>query len=492
MSDRNDRMSSSEGDVREPASQSHDGTVGSDAVVGKRAGMAYSYRQMERVRELLTSLYAVRRTAKFYPMDHPAAVEGTHGLMDVVARFHSEGVDVELVFFEGELVFGDKLLAEESILFDQLIRDMASIGAGSLSFLQGLTFPELSRAIAVLSSEQHEIEHAGGLVRMIEEAQLIHVRVGEVHVYERPEPAEDPEASAHEAYEGAVDIMREIDSLIRHNKVVNSGQVKGVVRNLVDNVLSNRHAMLELTGLKNYDDYTFYHSANVAILSLALASTLTNEYRFLSSLGVGALLHDIGKMKVDLSILNKPGALTAEEWALVRQHPVYGAEQAALIPGLDKSAIVMILEHHMRYDSSGYPQRVPRSPQHLASRIVAVADAYDAMTSRRSYSAARVQDEAMSMLAQGAGTAHDDVLVRLFISMMGVYPPRTVVQLSDGRTGIVTRPSDVDPLKPRIRVIADEAGHIIDPVVVDLASTDLGVERCLDPQSINIEVDDYM
>lgn len=492
MTEEFDGANPAAGDAREPASQTFaDATPTGDAV-GKRAGTAYSYRQMERVRELLTSLYAVRRTARFYPMDHPATVEGVQALMNVISRFHDEGVDVELAFFEGELVFGEKLLTQESILFDQLIRDMTAIGAGSLSFLQGITQPELSRAMSVLSSDQCEIEGAGGLSRMVEEAQLPHVRVGEVHVYERPESTSDSEASAHEAYDGAIDLMREIDSLVRRNKVVSSAQVKGVVRNLVDNVLSNRYAMLELTGLKNYDEYTFYHSANVAILSLALASTLTDEYRFLSSLGVGALLHDIGKMTVDRDILNKPGALNAQEWALVRQHPVYGAEQAALIPGLDKSAIVMILEHHMRYDASGYPQRVPRSQQHLASRIVAVADAYDAMTSRRSYSAARVQDEAMSMLAQGAGTSHDAVLVRLFVSMMGVYPPRTVVQLSDGRTGIVTRPSDTDPLKPRIRIIADGAGQIIDPVVVDLADTDLGVRRCLDPQTLNIEIDDYM
>lgn len=480
-------------DVMPPASQTLADSEPDATAGGRRAGVVYSAKQMQRVRDLLTRLYAVRKTARFYPMDHPATIEGIGALMEAIGAFHEEGADVEFAFFEGELLFGERLLAEESILFDQLIREMTSIGAGSLSFLHGLTPAELTRAIGVLSSDARDIQCLGGISRMIEEANVPHVKVGEVRVYEKPEPSGDSDVLAREAYDGAIDLMREIDTLIRRNKMVSASQVKGVVGSLVDNVTTNRYAMLELTGLKNHDEYTFYHSANVAILSLALASTITDEYRFLASLGVGALLHDIGKMAVGLEILNKPGALTAEEWALVRQHPVYGAQQAALIPGLDKSSIVMILEHHMRFDGSGYPQRKPARPQHLTSRIVATADAYDAMTSRRSYSAARIQDEAMSQLAQGAGTSHDPTLVRLFVSMMGVYPPRTVVQLSDGRTGVVTRPSDVDPLKPRVRIIAAADGAIVDAEQsVDLADSELSVSRCLSCNDLNIDIEDYV
>ncbi len=453
---------------------------------------AYSSKQLGRVRELLTRLYAVRRTARFYPMEHPATTDGVRELMESISKFHNEGVDVELAFFEGELVFGNKLLAEESILFDQLIRDMTSIGAGSLTILRGVTPAELGRAIGVLSTDSSEIETVGGLARMMEEATLPHVQISEVKVFEKPDIKEDIEGAAKASYDGALDLMRELDSLVRRNEVIKASRVKGVVRSLVDNVVANRYAMIELTGLKDYDEYTFYHSANVAILSLALASSISSEYRFLSSLGVGALLHDIGKMTVDVEILNKPGELTADEWALVRQHPVHGAEQAALIPGLDKSALVIILEHHMRYDGSGYPQRNPRRPQHLASRIVAIADAFDAMTSRRSYSAARVQDEAMSLLAQSAGSALDSTLTRVFVSMMGVYPPRSVVELTNKCTGVVVRPSETDPLRPLVRVIADENGSIIDPKDVDLVAADIGVLRCIDADSLNIHVEDYL
>ncbi|MDA3936179.1 MAG: HD-GYP domain-containing protein [Actinomycetota bacterium] len=455
------------------------------------AAVSYSTKQIGRVRELLTRLYAVRRTAKLYPIDHPAVAEGVEVAMEAILRYHEEGVDVVLAFFEGEVLFGDQLLPEESLLFDQLVREFNALGVGSLVIRRGISLAELTRAMSVLAADGYEAERVGGIERMVHEAGLPHISVGEVRVFEREEEGGDS-GGAQESYNGALDLMREIDRLVRSNKAVSTGRVKSAVRSLVDNVLTNRYAMLQLTGLKNYDEYTFYHSANVAILSLALGAMFTTDYRFLSSLGVGSLLHDIGKMTVDLEILNKPGALSPEEWARIRQHPVYGAEQAAVMPGLDKSALVTILEHHMRYDGGGYPHRSLNRPQHLTARIVAVADAYDAMTSHRSYSAARVQDDAMRLLVQGAGTAHDPVLVRLFVTLMGVYPPRSVVRLSTDETGIVLRPSENDSLRPLVRVVASSTGEMVEPYDVDTAQADVVVVRCLDPQDINIDVDDYI
>jgi HD-GYP domain-containing protein (c-di-GMP phosphodiesterase class II) len=172
---------------------------------------------------------------------------------------------------------------------------------------------------------------------------------------------------------------------------------------------------------------------------------------------------------------------------------VLGAEMLSLMPGIDRAAIVPVLEHHMRYDNSGYPKRHPQRPGHLLSRIVAVADAYDAMTSKRSYSAARVQDQAMSQLASSAGTSLDPVLVRLFVNMLGMYPPRTVVRLSSDEVAIVLAPTDGEPLKPTVRIITSPTGDLVDPRDVLLAEQDdLTVVATLDPRLLNIQVEDYV
>jgi len=470
------------------------GSLGVDGGIAET--IHYSIKQSRRVRDVLTRILSVRRAARLYPFEHPAVADGVRELFAELRTYHDEGVEVQFAFYEGELVFGDTLLTEESVLFEHMIADMADLGVGSLVFRRELDEPELVRAMMVLSADKVEVTHNGGIEAMFSAADTPHVAVSALvaldHHSTPSEPGE-PTEEARAAFSSAVSLLREIDRLLRGRRTVAPAKVKGVVRSLVDNVLTNRHAMLQLSGLKNYDEYTFYHSANVAILSLALGSTITTDHRFLQVLGTGALLHDIGKLAIDIEILNKPGPLAPDEWEAMREHPARGAEITGLMPGVDKAALVAILEHHMRFDGAGYPTRTPFHKQHITSRIVAVADSYDAMTSQRSYSAPRVQDEAMATLARGAGSSFDPTLVRLFIGLMGLYPPRSVVRLSDGSVAIVLAPADGRPTRPVVRVIADPDGEFTEPRDLALAETpELSVDVCIDPRMVNIEVDDYV
>ncbi len=480
------------GSDEEDALAAEQGVCTTDAATGSDELLVrYSQAQLARGRELLSRIYAIRRAARYYPLDHPAVKESVVALMGVARAYHGEGVDVHLSFFEGEVLLGEQLLTEESVLFDQMIRDITALGIGSIVVKRGADVDELMRAAHVLAADEELIAAKGGLTAAVEAQGLANVLIGALCVVDRAtHEAVGGVEGAKATYGEAVSLLREVDRLMRLNKPASANKVKGVVRSLVDGATSNRHAMLQLTGLRNHDEYTFYHSANVAILSLSLGSLISQDYRFLSSLGTGALLHDIGKLSVDAEIINKPGTLTAEEWANMRLHPVTGAEIAARIPGIDKSAIVMILEHHMRTDGSGYPERTVKRPQHLASRIVSVADAYDAMTSRRSYSAARVQDEAMSLLVRSAGVSLDAALVRLFVRMMGVYPARSAVRLSDGRIGVVVSPSLTDPVRPLVRVVADASCARIAPLDIDLTvDRDVSISACIDPRMLNFDVD---
>jgi HD-GYP domain-containing protein (c-di-GMP phosphodiesterase class II) len=456
----------------------------------------YSAQQTSRTRELLARFSGARRSVTFYPRGHVVVHDNLEALMKAILEFHNEGVDVPLVFFDDEVLLGEQLLASESVIFDQLIRDMQASGQTSVDFTQGLTLDELERSMQVLSMEQGQLDAAGGLEAVTAAAQIPHVQIGTVAFARDSEDfAAELTMEAQETFNKALDAVREFGEKIEHGKTPSVEQAREAVRSVVDNVLENKGAMLELSGLKDYDEYTFFHSVNVTILSIALGSLVSSNRRFLNSLGVGALMHDVGKMTVELEVLTKPGSLTAEEWAIMRMHPVYGAEVAAGMRGLDRSSIVVILEHHMRYDLDGYPERRPRRAQHLTSRIVAIADAYDAMTSKRTYAVAHRQDEAIEVLAKNAGTAFDPVLVRMFTQMLGMYPPRSLVRLSTGEVGVVIRPND-DMLTPWVRVIADAAGVFVEPFDVDLSDPGSAqgrkVEVCLDPRTLNIEVDDFL
>jgi HD-GYP domain-containing protein (c-di-GMP phosphodiesterase class II) len=462
---------------------------------GGETPIAFTSRQMRRSRDVLARLSGARRSQRLYPQGHPAVHESALGLMQVLTPYFEEGFDVPLTFFENEVLLGHQLLAEESIIFDQLVRGMSGAAANSVTFLKGLDAAELERAMPLLAAEPEDIAAVGGLEAACRAAGLTHVSLASAKIYEKEEALTQLSESeaANSSYSSALELLRDLDRAIRSNRVATAERVRGVVRGLVDNVLSNRHALLELSGLKDYDEYTFFHSVNVAILSLALGSALSSDRRFLNTLGVGALMHDIGKMTIDLGILNKSEALTTADWDQIRLHPLRGAEVAASMPGLDRASIVVILEHHMRLDLDGYPIRRPARTQHVTSRIVAVADAYDAMTSRRTYSEARLQDESMEVLARNSGTAFDPVLVRLFVQMLGVYPPRSVVRMSTGEVGVVVHPSGNDVLRPMVRVFADASGALVEPRDIDLSGGDgPSIQSCIDPTGLNVEVEDYL
>ncbi len=458
--------------------------------------LIFNPHQTRRARDLLARLSGARRAVTFYPHGHAVVGENVGGLMRVIEQYHHEGVDVPLIFFEDEVLLGEQLLPQESVIFDQLIRDMSASGETSVTFRMGLTQPELERALDVLSCDAAALEAKGGLEAAVRAADIPHVEIGTVTFARDVDNLGDlGETTSRDSYNDALDAVREFSEQLKDQLHPSADEARVAVKSIVDNILTNRSAMVELSGLRAYDEYTFFHSVNVTILSVALGTLVSTGRRFLNSLGVGALMHDVGKLTVDLDVLNKPGALTPEEWELMRMHPVYGAEVAASMRGLDRASIVVILEHHMRYDLDGYPERRPRRPQHLTSRIVAIADAYDAMTSTRPYAATRRQDEAMEVLAKGAGTAFDPVLVRMFTQMMGVYPPRSVVRLSSGEIGIVVKPT-LEILEPVVRLITDGAGVFHDPVDVDLSDADAAkgrrVESCLDPEPLNIDVDEYL
>lgn len=461
-----------------------------------REAVVYSSWQTARTRELLARLAGARRSVTFYPRGHMVVRDNLDGLFRAIKEFHDEGVNVPLVFFDDEVMLGEQLLASESVIFDQLIRDMQASGQTAVDFTQGLTIDELERAMQVLAADRQALLAQGGLEAAVQAADIPHVEIGTV-AFAR----EGDEFDAGNGFDGqqsftkALDAVRDFADRASHGRAPLVEDAREAVRGVVDNVLQDRAAMLAIAGAQGRQDYTYVHSVNVAILAVSLGSLISTNRRFLNSLGIGALMHDVGKMSPELDALNVDRELTPAEWDMIRMHPVYGAEIAAGMRGLDRAAIVAILEHHMGYDLDGYPERVPRRAQHITSRIVAIADAYDAMTAERHFAPAYRRDAALVELGRGSGTAYDPALLRLFARMLGAYPPRSFVRLSTGEAAIVASPTD-DVTAPVVRIVAGADGRFVAPFDVDLsdvaAAAGRSVVACLDPAAHGIEVDEYL
>lgn len=460
----------------------------------KAAAIHYTKEQLLRARELIGRLVGATRAARFYPDGHPSYNEAIDQLFSAIRPYLAQGVPVQVGFVDGEILLGDQLLTEESIAYAQFATDMGSLGVGSISIGIGVMPDELARAVRVLDHSESTLEAAGGLSAVVTKANLTHVSIGAMRRVQRAEADRFTlPASARAAYRASTALIHEFDGVDKRDVTLDPGRIETTVHALVDNVLNSRDAMMQLAGVREHDEYTYQHSANVAALSLALGSLISTDEEFLARLGTGALLHDVGKLAVGTEIINKQGPLDAHEWEKMRRHPVEGVEVVASMAGVDPAALVIIAEHHIRYDGGGYPSRASARRPHLLSRIVSVADAYDAMTSRRSYSVARLPDEAMGLLVKSAGSALDPLLVRLFVMLMGVYPPRSIVRLSGGEVGIVIRSNEQNIYRPVVRIVAGPTGHLIQPTDIDLAEhRTMSVKTCIDPSTVNLDIDSYV
>ena len=461
----------------------------------------YTTEQLQRVRDLLTRLSAALRAARFYPVRHRVPVELAESLLAHLDTYFAEDAEILLTFHEGEIIFGDQVLTEESILFDQLNRSVEGAGIECVRFRPGLTAEELDRALRVMSVDSSR--RGTDLATAVRAARLEHVDIGRAAIatasLDSAVETLQGRLAAKTTYESSLGVLRQLELVTRKRDEFEpelAGDLKGTVQALIGQLAGNRPSMVELSRLKTHDDYTFYHAVNVAILSLGVASSLSDDKRFLASVGVGALLHDIGKLHVDLAVLSKPGALNLTEREAIMLHPVFGAQIAASVPGLDRSAIVVIFEHHRRLDGSGYPQAFPGRRQAIGSRIVAIADTYDAMTSNRPYAAARPPEEAARQLMLEAGTRFDAGLVRLFLRLIGVYPPRSLVRLTTGELGVVVHADPLDRERPFVNIITDCDENPLDEMVgvalMDDSQRGRDIERTLDPGEYGIDVEDYL
>lgn len=266
-------------------------------------------------------------------------------------------------------------------------------------------------------------------------------------------------AAARISYSDAKATANNIMSSLRLGRTLEMNQVHKVVDSCVDSVLRNDNALLLLTKIKNKDEYTAEHCINVSILSAAFGKHLGLLEGEIRKVALCGLLHDVGKMRIDDQILNKPGALTPEEFAVMKNHTTYGRDVLAALPRLAHSAVDVAYSHHERMDGKGYPRGLAGHQIPLFAKIVGLVDTYDAITSSRVYDKGRASMEALQIIHRNKGSQFDAGLAVEFIRMVGVYLPGSIVEMTNGEVGIVVATHSTSKLKPRILVVRDADKH---------------------------------
>ena len=270
-----------------------------------------------------------------------------------------------------------------------------------------------------------------------------------------------------ETREDAKAIIKDCMDNILDKSLAQVDKIILIVNQIIDEILSSEDITFNLANLKSVDDYTFEHSVNVCVLSVITGIGIGLNKVKLVELGIGAILHDIGKMLIPQEILNKPGLLTDEEFEVVKNHTVYGYEVLNKIKDISIESAKVALNHHERFDGNGYPEKRGSNDIHIYSRIVAIADVFDALTSDRVYSKKISPFKAVEYIVSMVGAHFDRELVKKFIKLVGYYYRGQLLQLNTGELALVVKRHQSNPV---VRVVMDAKGNrITDYYEIDLS-----------------------
>ena len=268
-------------------------------------------------------------------------------------------------------------------------------------------------------------------------------------------PAVEEIGSATGIYAASKEITKNLMQQVRLGNAIDSQAAKNLVSSCVTSILNNPDALMWMTKIREKDEYTAEHSVNVCVLAIALARRLGFNEAELNKVGLCGLLHDVGKMQIDPAILNKSDPLTRKEWQVIAAHPANGRDLLMGTPSIYPGAIDVAYSHHERLDGKGYPRGLSGSAISTFSRIVAITDAYDAMTADRCYANARSSTDALKVLFHAKDKHFDGKMVDVFMRMIGLYPPGTIVELENGCVGVVLASNEIKQHLPQLIMCLD-------------------------------------
>jgi putative nucleotidyltransferase with HDIG domain len=408
--------------------------------------------------EAVRRFAAAVRSAQLYAPGHPLVQRSLEPLGETLTQLLAEQPSLAIGLLDQEIVVGDTPLPRGTEQYGEFVRRLQALGIERVAFERGVTTEALRVLISTIAHPERAIpsaERPGAVLAdpLATLQALPHVKVGRINLDERVSTSTADVATIRRLYSDAVNLAGALWEGTQQGGVPDIQQARLLVDNLAQAVAQNRTALIALTALKEYDNYTFTHMVNVSILTMAQARALGIEGGVLREFGLAALMHDIGKVRTPIDVLNKPDKLTDAEFDLVRLHVVDGAEILRRTPEMPPLAPVVAFEHHLRLDGTGYPTGAQRATLNLGTMLCSIADVYDAMRSQRAYQQSFPSERVLAVLKRNDGVQFDQHLVRRFSQLMGIYPPGNLVRLDSGELGVVVRVYAPDPYRPKVRVI---------------------------------------
>ncbi len=412
-------------------------------------------RRVQLADELLRRFASAFRGAQLYTPTHPLVSRNTVAFTEVIGLVIGKQRSITLGIVGDEFVVGDVPVPKASGTMTDVLRRLRRAGVERIVIDREVGHEEITSLVTALASLDRKLD--APVETLLPD--LEHIEIGRIQVEQRVDTSLADMASIRAMYGDVTKLAERLWDQSAVEGRPDPGAARGMVDTLAQAVAQNRTALIALTALKNYDNYTFTHMVNVSILTMAQARALGIDGPLLREFGIAGLMHDIGKVRTPSEILNKPAKLTDDEFAIMKRHVVDGAEILRRTPEVPPISPIVAFEHHLRRDGTGYPNGVRRDALNLCTILCSISDVYDAMRSQRKYQKAYPSERIRAILESNDGQQFDKHLVRRFVQLIGIYPPGNIVKLNTDEIGVVLRVYAPDPQRPRVRVVVDRAGQ---------------------------------
>ncbi len=363
--------------------------------------------------EFLLSFSSSVTNSVLYTPEHPITIKTIEKSFNLLKESLEGKESLRISVLEDRLFIDDEPIWKKGIIISNIIEKLKIKGLNSISFLQGIEFKEFAYFISEFARPLKK----GG----IEIRSTPHIKIGKLSLSFEEEGSSEVKLSDLEikipSVEDIIEELKEIFNDIESSQPVPSGNLKEIVLRFVKGLKESSTPLLILIPFKTHEEYLYYHSINVCILTLAQAESLGFKGEELVNIGIAGLLHDIGKLKVSKGTLLKDGILKKEEWEEIKRHPEEGAKLLMKIPSIPEIAVISAYEHHIRYDGSGYPKKKYNGNPSFISQMITISDFYDALRTERPYRTRLEHDEILSLMDIKSGTDFNPKLLANFIML---------------------------------------------------------------------------
>lgn len=436
----------------------------------------------------------IRQSEQFYEKLKERLKENSNCAVKLVAgRFF---VDEKIVKLNDKNTTGAETVKIE---WDQL-------GVGGIQFAESVNLPEIEQLFKIITEikpQTHNIDTFSDKLKSLNlnNIQLLsQKKVNENNDVITEEMRRQFRLAARKTFFQAVDVVQEVVTNTAHDKDINMSKTKRVVHSLIDHIMRDESSLIELTAIKNYDDYTYAHSTNVTIYSLTLGVKLGLDRARLSQLGFTALFHDVGKVKLPVDLIRKPDAFDENDWIQMQKHPHLGAKTILRNMKFDMHvarAARGAFEHHINNDFTGYPLlRYKKIETNLFSKIISIVDTFDALTSGRVYLKKSLETaDVIKKMQYQMKVKFDEFLLKLFVNIIGVYPAGTMVLLSTDELAIILSNNETDKDKPYVKILGDHEKLFDQPLWADLSQPEheeRKIVRRVEPEKYGLDIKDFI